>query len=211
MKTEKSIQFLSNNRKLIAGPCKKQFFLSFYLFYYIHTPVPPLSQANQSDGNSVAREVEFDHHLTTSSSQPVPCIVFYVPTFFYNHHKQRRKLCILHNFRRFIMLFSRTSQFSDSKGQRFESPRPHQKRSLYCITVTFFIFLGLVLVNPLLTLRGNIGHGTHEKTDRIAHGISFPHWFCTSGSTRAILSVLVFIGKITGFRILEGKYVTLNM
>ena len=113
MKTEKSIQFLSNNRKLIAGPCKKQFFLSFYLFYYIHTPVPPLSQANQSDGNSVAREVEFDHHLTTSSSQPVPCIVFYVPTFFYNHHKQRRKLCILHNFRRFIMLFSRTSQFSD--------------------------------------------------------------------------------------------------
>ena len=126
MKTEKSIQLLSNNRKLIAGLCKKQFFLSFYLFYYIHTPVPPLSQANQSDGNSVAREVEFDHHLTTSSSQPVPCIVFYVPTFFYNHHKQRRKLCILHNFRRFIMLFSRTSQFSDSKGQRFESPRPHQ-------------------------------------------------------------------------------------
>ena len=139
MKTEKSIQFLSNNRKLIAGPCKKQFFLSFYLFYYIHTPVPPLSQANQSDGNSVAREVEFDHHLTTSSSQPVPCIVFYVPTFFYNHHKQRRKLCILHNFRRFIMLFSRTSQFSDSKGQRFESPRPHQKRSLYCSTATFFV------------------------------------------------------------------------
>ena len=75
MKTEKSIQFLSNNRKLIAGPCKKQFFLSFHLFYYIHTPVPPLSQANQSDGNSVAREVEFDHHLTTSSPQPVPLIV----------------------------------------------------------------------------------------------------------------------------------------
>ena len=128
MKTEKSIQFLSNNRKLIAGPCKKQFFLSFYLFYYIHTPVPPLSQANQSDGNSVAREVEFDHHLTTSSSQPVPCIVFYVPTFFYNHHKQRRKLCILHNFRRFIMLFSRTSQFSDPEGRWFESSRAHQGR-----------------------------------------------------------------------------------
>ena len=130
MKTEKSIQFLSNNRKLIAGPCKKQFFLSFHLFYYIHTPVPPLSQANQSDGNSVAREVEFDHHLTTSSSQPVPCIVFYVPTFFYNHHKQRRKLCILHNFRRFIMLFSRTSQFSDPEGQRFEFSRSHQEQHL---------------------------------------------------------------------------------
>ena len=75
MKTEKSIQLLSNNRKLIAGLCKKQFFLSFHLFYYIHTPVPPLSQANQSDGNSVAREVGFDHHLTTSSPQPVPLIV----------------------------------------------------------------------------------------------------------------------------------------
>ena len=75
MKTEKSIQLLSNNRKLIAGLCKKQFFLSFYLFYYIHTPVPPLSQANQSDGNRVAREVGFDHHLTTSSPQPVPLIV----------------------------------------------------------------------------------------------------------------------------------------
>ena len=75
MKTEKSIQLLSNNRKLIASLCKKQFFLSFYLFYYIHTPVPPLSQANQSDGNRVAREVEFDHPLTTSSSQPVQLIV----------------------------------------------------------------------------------------------------------------------------------------
>ena len=75
MKTEKSIQFLSNNRKLIAGLCKMQFFLSFYLFYYIHTPVSPLSQANQSDGNRVAREVGFDHHLTTSSPQPVPLIV----------------------------------------------------------------------------------------------------------------------------------------
>ena len=130
MKTEKFIQLLSNNRKLIAGLCKMQFFLSFYLFYYIHTPVSPLSQANQSDGNRVAREVEFDHHLTTLSSQPVPCIVFYVPTFFYTHHKQRRKLCAPHNFWRFIMLFSRTSQFSDPEGQRFESSRSHQEQHL---------------------------------------------------------------------------------
>ena|SRR5699024_6683364 len=113
MKTEKSIQLLSNNRKLIAGLCKKQFFLSFYLFYYIHTPVPPLSQANQSDGNRVAREVEFDHHLTTPSSQPVLCIVFCAPKFFYNHQKQRRKLCTLHNFRRCIIVFFCASQFSD--------------------------------------------------------------------------------------------------
>ena len=57
--------------------------------------------------------IPFDHHLTTSSSQPVPFIVFYVPTFFYNHHKQRRKLCTLHNFRRWFMLFACLSQFSD--------------------------------------------------------------------------------------------------
>ena len=63
-----------------------------------------------------------DHPLTTSSSQPVPFVVFYVPTFFYNHQNQRRKLCTLHNFRRCIMLFACASQFSDSKGQRFESP-----------------------------------------------------------------------------------------
>ena len=130
MKTEKFIQLLSNNRKLIAGLCKMQFFLSFYLFYYIHTPVSPLSQANQSDGNRVAREVEFDHHLTTLSSQPVPCIVFYVPTFFYTHHKQRRKLCAPHNFWRCIIVFSCSSQFSDPKGRRFESCQPHQEQHL---------------------------------------------------------------------------------
>ena len=54
-----------------------------------------------------------DHPLTTPSSQPVPCIVFYVPTFFYNHHNQRRKLCTPHNFRRWFMLFACLSQFSD--------------------------------------------------------------------------------------------------
>ena len=60
-----------------------------------------------------------------------------------------------------------------------------------------FLFChGLVLVNPLLMLRGNIGHDRHEKTDKIAHGISFPCWFCTSGSTRAILSVFVFMGRL---------------
>ena len=70
--------------------------------------------------------IPLDHHLTTPFSQPVPCIVFYVPTFFYNHHKQRRKLCTLHNFRRCIMLFACTSQFSDPEGRWFESSRAHQ-------------------------------------------------------------------------------------
>ena len=68
-----------------------------------------------------------DHHLTTSSPQPVPCIVLNATTFFYNHQNQRRKLCTLHNFRRCIILFSCLSQFSDPEGRWFESSRakPH--------------------------------------------------------------------------------------
>ena len=45
----------------------------------------------------------------------------------------------MHKSLRWFIVFSQMSQFSDSKGQRFESPRPHQKRSLYCSTATFFI------------------------------------------------------------------------
>ena len=163
MKTEKSIQFLSNNRKLIAGPCKKQFFLSFYLFYYIHTPVPPLSQANQSDGNRVAREVGFDHHLTTPSSQSVPFVVFYVPTFFYNHHNQRRKLCTLHNFRRWFMLFSRPSQFSDPEGRWFESSRAHQKSTETACPGAF-----------LLYVLSRLPDGSHEDFTQIAQAPASP-------------------------------------
>lgn len=100
----------------------------------------------------------------------------------------------MHKSLRWFIVFSQMAQFSDSKGQRFESPRPHQKRSLYCSTAAFFICHGLVLVNPFFDyVRGNIGHDRHEKTDKIAHGISFPCWFCALGSTRAILSVFVFV------------------
>ena len=67
-----------------------------------------------------------DHHLTTPSFQPVPCIVFYAPAFFYNYHKQRRKLCTLHNFRRCIMLFACASQFSDP--DYYVQPRYYLKR-----------------------------------------------------------------------------------
>ena len=71
--------------------------------------------------------IPLDHHLTTPSFQPVLYIVFYAPTFFYNHHKQRRKLCTPHNFRRRIIVFSRSSQFSDPEGRWFESSRAHKK------------------------------------------------------------------------------------
>ena len=80
--------------------------------------------------NGKAYRLSVDHHLTTPSSQPIPCIVLYVPTFFYNHHKQRRKLCTLHNFRSCIMLFACASQFSNPEGQRFESSRSHQEQYL---------------------------------------------------------------------------------
>ena len=74
------------------------------------TLLPAFLATGEAEGLYVA---VLDHHLTTPSSQPVPCVVFSVPTFFYNHHKQRRKLCTLHNFRRYIIVFPRLSQFSD--------------------------------------------------------------------------------------------------
>ena len=84
-------------------------------------------QAGSADSGKTGR---LDHHLTTPSSQPVPCVVFYVPTFFYNHQNQRRKLCIPHNFRRWFIVFFCLSQFSDPEGQRFESSRSHQEQHL---------------------------------------------------------------------------------
>ena len=71
-----------------------------------------------------------DHHLTTPSFRPVPCIVFHVSTFFYGYQNQRRKLCTPHNFRRCIIEFCRLSRFSDPEGQRFESSRSHQEQHL---------------------------------------------------------------------------------
>ncbi len=77
--------------------------------------------------------IPLDHHLTTPSFQPVLYIVFYAPTFFYNHHKQRRKLCTPHNFRRRIIVFSRSSQFSDPEGRWFESSRAHHNKGAVSI------------------------------------------------------------------------------
>ena len=133
-----------------------------------------------------------DHHLTTPSSQPVPFIVFYVPTFFYNHHKQRRKLCTLHNFRRWFMLFACASQFSDPKGRRFESCQPHQESTrLRYVGACFFCcmesvparaalqphhFAQLFLGFPLLFVKGmginvqrRTGLGVAQQTGYRAH------------------------------------------
>ena len=87
--------------------------------------------------------IPLDHHLTTPSFQPVLYIVFYAPTFFYNHHKQRRKLCTPHNFRRRIIVFSRSSQFSDPEGRWFESSRAHHKKT------AVFLHGGLFVLFPL--------------------------------------------------------------
>ena len=83
---------------------------SFVLCRPAYTGGREYPQAVTADSGKTRR---LDHHLTTSSSQPVLCIVFYVPTSFYNHQKQRRKLCTLHNFRRCIIVFTCLSQFSD--------------------------------------------------------------------------------------------------
>ena len=78
----------------------------------------PRPQANLSAVGAMVKKsapsrLLVDHHLTTPSSQPVPFLVLNAPTFFYTHHKQRRKLCTPHSFRRWIMLFACPSQFSD--------------------------------------------------------------------------------------------------
>ena len=109
---------------------------SFVLCRPAYTGGREYPQAVTADSGKTRR---LDHHLTTSSSQPVLCIVFYVPTSFYNHQKQRRKLCTPHNFRRWFMLFACLSQFSDSKGQRFESLRPHQEQHLKRCCSFYFV------------------------------------------------------------------------
>lgn len=45
------------------------------------------------------RFTKLDHYLTTPSSWLGSLFTFDVPTFFYNHHKNRRNLGIPHNFR----------------------------------------------------------------------------------------------------------------
>ena len=75
-----------------------------------------------------------DHHLTTPSPSWFRVIVFYVPTFFYNHQNQHRKLCTLHNFRRWFMLFACASQFSDNcgtLGNRKEIARHNVKKQAH--------------------------------------------------------------------------------
>ncbi len=167
MKTEKSIQLLSNNRKLIAGLCKKQFFLSFYLFYYIHTPVPPLSQVNQSDSNRVAREVEFDHHLTTPSSQPVPFIIFFTLQHSFITTTTSAGSCAHYTISGAVSCYLPVRHSSPTRKAAGSNPVSRTKKGR-CIAVQrpFLFCHGLVLVNPLLTLRGNIGHDRHGKLIR---------------------------------------------
>lgn len=65
------------------------------------------------------------------------CYPLYAPASIYYHNNQRRNLCTLHNFRRWFIAFCRPSQFSDSKGQRFVSPRTHREQ---CFLALLFLF-----------------------------------------------------------------------
>ena len=126
-------------------------YISSFFCIILDTNETIASNVREKYGSTFTHEF-IDHHLTTPSSQPVPCVVFYAPTFFYNHHKQRRKLCTLHNFRRWFMVFICLSQFSDPKGRRFESCQPHQKMSLYCRTATFLFCHGSCLSIHFVTM-----------------------------------------------------------
>ena len=105
--------------------------------------------------------IPLDHHLTTPSFQPVLYIVFYAPTFFYNHHKQRRKLCTPHNFRRRIIVFSRSSQFSDPEGRWFESSRAHHNKGAVSIRgcCSFVVLFFKTVVSSIF--RGSVNSFSH--------------------------------------------------
>ena len=54
---------------------------------------------------------------------------------------------------------------------------------------------GLAFVDPFFdNVRGFISHDRHEKTDKMAHGIFFPCWFCTLGSTGLFYQCFAFLG-----------------
>ena len=78
------------------------------------------------------------------------CLRFYQKTFTFQHcflhTNRRRKLCMLHNFLRCIIEYCQMSQFSDSKGQRFESPRPQQRQHPFgrCLFLFCMRFYGVL-------------------------------------------------------------------
>ena len=78
----------------------------------------------------------------------------YASTFFYNHHKQRRKLCVLHNFRRWFIIFPCPSQFSSPKGRRFESCQPHQKGRCTAVQRPFYFGRAHSVILPHRILPG---------------------------------------------------------
>lgn len=141
--------------------------------------------------------LHFDHHLTTTV-QAAPQNVGKARC----DNQQRAFSCFggkcaeptKFTFHRQSIPLCRSSPTPKARG----SNPPGRTKKGRCIAVQrpFLFCHGSVLVNPSFDyVRGNIGHGRHEKTDKIAHGISFPCWFCTLGSTRAILSVFVFMGR----------------
>ena len=70
---------------------------------------------------------------------------FHVQTFFSLQNRQRGNLCGMHKFLRCIIVYHRMSQSSDSKGQRFESPRPQQAVPFWVLSFLFCIqFYGML-------------------------------------------------------------------
>ena len=155
----------------------------------------PLQPQDLFDREYVTMGGVIDHHLTTTVQSPL---------------KMPKKPVVTTNKGLFLVLGSTVQSQQNSRYNVglycpvvvLRSGRPEVRilpvapKKGRCIAVQrpFLFCHGSVIVNPSFDyVRGNIGHDRHEKTDKIAHGISFPCWFCTSGSTRAILSVFVFI------------------
>ena len=139
----------------------------------------------------------FDHHLTTPSSQPVQLIVCTLQHSFTTTTNSAGSCAHYTNSGAVSSYFSVRHSSPTPKARGSNPPGRTKKGRCIAVQRPFLFCHGSVLVNPSFDyVRGNIGHDRHEKTDKIAHGISFPCWFCTLGSTRAILSVFVFMGRL---------------
>ena len=103
---------------------------------------------------------------------------------------------MLHNFLRCIIEYCQMSQFSDSKGQRFESPRPQQRQHPFgrCLFLFCMRFYG-VLRGGIRTARARRLTSRRAKKPlrgffraRLGESLSFRHGTTLTGVVLFCLS-----------------------